>query len=166
MAGTVKITDRDRGWQKLKREIAGWRGGAYTLVGIQGKEAAAEHVNADGKTVADVATANEFGAVVTAKNGREIVIPMRSFIRATIDVHHARLKKLATNVGQGVLLGKFTTHQALGLLGVEAEGLMRQRIADGIPPPNAPVTIARKGSSTPLIDKGQLRGSLTHKVQA
>jgi hypothetical protein len=44
-------------------------------------------------------------------------------------------------------------------------GVIKQRIANGIAPPNSPYTIARKGSSKPLIDTGQLRNSITYQVE-
>lgn len=162
----VRVVDRDRGWRSLAREVERLKRGAFVRVGVQGNEAAAAHQNGNGKTVADVATTHEFGAVVVSKNGKQIVIPERSFIRATIDLNHAKLQRTATLLGRGVIAGRFARGQALELLGEQAVGMMKQRISDGIAPANAPATIARKGSSTPLIDQGQLRGSLTQRAES
>jgi phage gpG-like protein len=166
MAGaSVKIRDTDKGWRALKdRVLRLSRPGAFTLVGVQGSEAAAQHPGAP-MTVVGVATTHEFGKVIHKKDGSEVVIPQRSFIRAAIDEHAGKLQSTATAVGRGVLLGKFSVHQALELLGQQATGIMKQRIADGLTPPNRPSTIARKGSSKPLIDTGQLRASITHKAE-
>jgi phage gpG-like protein len=166
MAGaSVKITDKDKGWRALKNRVLRLsRPGAFTLVGVQGSHAAAQHPDAP-MTVAALATIHEFGKVIRKKDGSEVVIPQRSFIRAAIDEHVGKLQRTATAVGQGVLLGKFSVGQALNLLGEQATGIMKQRIADGLSPPNRPSTIARKGSSKPLIDSGQLRGSVTHKAE-
>ncbi len=166
MAGTtLKVTDTDKGWRSLKHRVLRLsRPGAFTLVGVQGSDAAARHANAP-MTVAELATTHEFGAVVRSKTGTTIVIPQRSFIRAAIDEHAGKLQRTATAVGRGVLLGKFMVSQALERLGEQATGIMKQRIADGLAPPNSPVTIARKGSSKPLIDSGQLRASITHKAE-
>jgi len=49
--------------------------------------------------------------------------------------------------------------------GLRYVGLIQQRISSGIAPPNSPVTVARKGSATPLIDTGQLRSSIRSKVE-
>ena len=49
-------------------------------------------------------------------------------------------------------------------LGELVKGEVQRRIAELKTPPNAPATIARKGSSNPLIDKGVLRASATYKV--
>ena len=53
---------------------------------------------------------------------------------------------------------------ALQRIGLWAQSEIQQRISDGIPPQNAPYTINKKGSSTPLVDTGQLRSSISFKV--
>jgi len=163
---TLKVTNKDAGWDALKdRVLKLSTPGAFTLVGVQGQQAASAHREAAPMTVVDLAVVHEFGAVIRTSRGKEIVIPQRSFIRATIDEHAPKLQRTASALGQGVLIGKFQTGQALELLGQQGVGLIKQRIADGIPPRNADSTIARKGSSTPLVDSGQLRGSITHRVE-
>jgi hypothetical protein len=52
------------------------------------------------------------------------------------------------------------------LIGMRVVGDIQDRISDGIPPPNSPITIARKGSSKPLIDSGQLRQSISFEVRS
>jgi hypothetical protein len=163
---TLKVTDKDAGWDALKERVLKLStGGAFTLVGVQGQQAAAAHHKAARMTVADLAVVHEFGAVIRTRHGSEIVIPQRSFIRATIDEYAPKLQRTASALGQGVLMGKFMTRQALELLGQQGTGLIKQRIADRIAPRNADSTIARKKSSTPLVDTGQLRGSITHRVE-
>ena len=163
---TLKVTDKDAGWDALKDRVLKLSApGAYTLVGVQGQQASSAHREAAPMTVVDLAVVHEFGAVIRTRTGKEIVIPQRSFIRATIDEHAPKLQRTASALGQGVLIGKFLTGQALELLGQQGVGLIKQRIANGIPPRNADSTIARKGSSTPLVDTGQLRGSITHRVE-
>lgn len=72
-----------------------------------------------------------------------------------------RLRVEATKV---VIEKKYNLRVALDRFGLWAVGEIQQRIADGIPPPNAQSTVDRKGSSTPLIETGQLRASIKHKV--
>jgi len=163
---TLKVTDKDAGWDALKdRVLKLSTPGAFTLVGVQGQQASSAHRKAAPMTVVDLAVVHEYGKVIHKKDGTEIVIPQRSFIRATIDEHAPKLQRTASALGQGVLIGKFQTGQALELLGQQGVGLIKQRIADGIAPPNADSTKARKGSSTPLVDTGQLRGAITHRVE-
>ena len=166
MAGaTFKLTERDFGWNHLKEAVLklGERG-AFTLVGVQGREAAA-NVQNTALTYAQLARIHEFGATIRTKKGAIIKIPARSFLQATIDKYRADIQKRAVAFGKGVVLDLFTPEQALELLGEYVVGLIRQRMADGIPPPNRPSTIKRKGSSKPLIDTGGLRGSITHRPE-
>lgn len=53
---------------------------------------------------------------------------------------------------------------ALEIIGQIAVGKVQQYMADLQDPPNAPNTIAKKGSSNPLIDTGALRQSVTYSI--
>lgn len=55
--------------------------------------------------------------------------------------------------------------QSLDRLGLMAAGDIQRRIADLRDPPNAASTVDRKGSSNPLIDTGEMRQKVSHKVQ-
>lgn len=151
----MTVSDIDKGWRDFGKRIESLQGtDPHTLVGVQGSDASASH--GSGKTNADIASYNEFGT------GH---IPARSFIRATIDRHEGALLKLCAQLGQAVVDGKVQTPQALGLLGEQTRGLMIQRITAHIAPPNAPETIRRKGSSTPLIAfTGALKNSINYRV--
>ena len=52
----------------------------------------------------------------------------------------------------------------MGELGLKAAVDVQEKVLDVKQPPNAPRTIARKGSANPLIDTGHLRQSITHEV--
>jgi hypothetical protein len=166
MTAILRTRDIDRGWRELRRKVLESARGKHVLVGVQGDKARAPHPGSKkGLTVGDIATIHEFGAKVTMPSGTEVIIPGRSFLRATFDEQGADLQKRATLLGRAVLLTKITPVQGLNLLGLHAVGLVQKRIADGVPPPNAPSTIKRKGSSKPLIATGQLRASITHEVE-
>jgi hypothetical protein len=53
---------------------------------------------------------------------------------------------------------------ALDRLGAKVAALLQNRISAGIDPPNSAATIARKGSSKPLVDTGQLKAAITWRV--
>lgn len=165
MPSSVQVKVIDRGWEAIKARVQSLRGAAGVVsVGVQGAQAAANHQGTH-LTVAQLATIHEFGKKIKhPKLGRTTVIPERSFLRATVDQHREAIARRQVLLSQGFVLGKFELKQALELLGQYAVGLIKQRIALGIPPPNRPWTIARKGSSTPLIDTGQLRNSITYQV--
>lgn len=160
----LKLKDTDRGWHDLQAQVIKLsQHGHYTLVGVQGAEGAANH-QGGGLTVAQIATVHEFGRTIATARGT-IVIPARSFLRAGVDEYKQAIQKRATLLGTGVMLLQFTAFQALSLLGEYTVGVIKQRIADGILPPNAPSTIRRKRSSKPLIDTGQLRNAITYTVE-
>ena len=52
----------------------------------------------------------------------------------------------------------------LDRVGIIATGKVQQYMTDLKTPPNAPSTIAKKGSSNPLIDSGMMRQSVTYSV--
>jgi phage gpG-like protein len=165
MGTTIKVKVIDRGWEGIKARVQALRGGAAVVsVGVQGTQAAANHQGTR-LTVGQLATIHEFGKVIRQPRlNRTIVIPERSFLRATVDIYRDAIARRQVLLSQGYILGKFQLRPAMELLGQYVVGLVKQRIANRIPPPNSPWTIARKGSSTPLVDTGQLRNSITYKV--
>jgi hypothetical protein len=78
-----------------------------------------------------------------------------------VDVLHHGFDRIA----RGILEDKLEAKQAMGLMGVLVTSAIQEQIANGVPPPNAEETIDRKGSSTPLINHGQLRQSIAYEVR-
>jgi hypothetical protein len=135
--------------------IAGWTDGDLTItVGVHSDDAEHTHAGGEGLTVGDIATFHEFGTQT---------VPQRSFIRAWFDEgqdeHQRVIREELDAAAKGVPL-----QTALERIALRLEGSCKQRMAQGIPPPLSPVTVARKGSSTPLIDTGQLRGAIRARV--
>ena len=189
--GKVRFKDKDLGWNRLKREIAKAKGKPHVAVGIFGSEAAKDH---GGVPNIKVAAAHELGLEIAhpggtayiMKEGKAVFIsneaakgkdlprtkphmikmPERSFIRGTVDAKKRLIARTAKTLMQRVFQGELDTKKALNLLGVFVQGLMRGRMSQGIPPPLKAATIARKGSSKPLIDTGQLRSSVDLKVKS
>lgn len=153
---SVTITDRDHGYKALLERVfeLGRRKPVVTM-GIHADEGGKTH-GKDKATILDIATYNEFG---TSR------IPARSFVRAWFDESEARLRQDLYTLVQSVVAGKRTADQVLELLGLRGVGQIQARIARHISPENAPSTVKRKGSSTPLIDTGALRSSVTYKVE-
>lgn len=148
----MSVKDTDRGYRELvkRAQLSG-----QILVGIFAEEGEKEYEA--GTSVLDVAFWNEFG---TEK------IPARSFLRAWFDENQDKIREAVKRMAEAVLKGRYTARQAKELLAQTFVAQIQRRIAIGIPPPNAPATVTRKGSSTPLIDTGQLRSSITYKVES
>lgn len=93
-------------------------------------------------------------------------IPRRSFLMMPLEL---KFSKYTGAVGQSVMKGltaeniKFVYKN----IGIIAEGIIQRAFATrgfGKWKPNAPLTIALKGSDAPLIDTAQLRKSITSTV--
>ncbi len=153
----ARVIDRDRGWKRLRRELDRSKSGRHVRVGIQGSEALERHAGSD-YTNAQVASVHEFGSA----DGH---MPERSFIRATIDDNAKEIKALGKQLWMGVIDGKLSVTQSLEILGQKVVAMVRKRIRSRIAPPLDPATVARKGSSVPLIDTGQLVQSITYEVK-
>ena len=124
-------------------------------VGVLGSKG--EREKGDGVTVADVAEWAEYG----------IGQPQRSWLRGWIDQNEELIQARIDREMREVIKAKRTKAQALKRIGVWLQGELQMNIAnfpDNGLKPNAESTIAAKGSSTPLIDTGQLRSSISHRV--
>lgn len=158
----AKVGINDKVWQRIRRNASALNG-KVVKVGVVGDGANAAADDEGSITVGRLAGVHEFGAAIQTRNG-VILIPERSFIRATIGEKRATLSALIGRLAGKVLDGKLSLDTALGLLGAKAAGEMQRRISAGIEPPNAPSTAAAKGSETPLIDTGRLRASVSFAV--
>lgn len=149
----VKITERDNGYKKLMKTLAANKRLAVTI-GIHAEEGAA--ASSEGKSLAEVAEINEFGLGPPA---RPFITPFGDRMaeagpKAIRDRYAAALKAGADPV------------QAIDQLAQVWAGEIVSAISAGIPPENAQSTKDRKGSSTPLVDTGQLKAAIRGKVQA
>lgn len=121
-------------------------------------------VMGDGETRTDSLSNAELGAVheYGTEDGS---IPARHWLSRPINQHQAAyVEALGKLVKQSIEHGT-DPERALTLLGLRAEADVKNFLrAGGAQPPNSPATIERKGSSTPLIDSGQLLGSVTSRV--
>lgn len=128
----------------------------YVGIGVNEAQGTKKKEGDSSLTVAEVATFHEFGT---------INVPERSFIRSNDINNREKYKKLQGELGRKVIFMQIEVDKALGLLGEAILADMKKGIVDGIEPELDPKTVAAKGSSTPLIDTGQLLNSLTYKVQ-
>ncbi len=149
----MTVTVRDRGAARLLRTLGAAQAAEALEVGVLGDLADAS--SEEGLTVGQVAEWMEFGTPT---------IPPRSWLRAYVDENEAEINRRVGIEMRAVIAGARSRRQALERVGVWIVGQIQERIARGIDPANAPSTIARKGSSTPLIDTGQLRSSIASRI--
>lgn len=145
----------DRGLEAIVKELllAG-TDNSYVAVGVLQDT---KH-EGDGVSLVNIATWNEYGTA----NGH---IPERSFMRGTYANGKEEIASVQRRAAKGVASGQFTIQTGLTIIGQKFQAMVRKRISSSIPPPNAPSTIAKKGSSTTLIDTGQLRQAINYEVK-
>lgn len=130
--------------------------GAKVAVGFPAGSSGASAKYPDGASVLDVAFSNEFG------NGN---IPERSFLRAGTRENTKRFTKLAGGLVPRINSGTMDIAQASELIGLDAQAAIREFIINLSDPPNAPLTVAIKKSSNPLVDTGLLGQSVEFEVR-
>lgn len=159
---SVKVKDNDLGWKDIKNEIKSMRK-AKVRVGILKSAGMAKQRNADGSitqgdvSVAEIAFWNEYG---TSRG-----VPERPFIRKTADEKGDAYAKYLKQQLSKVFAGQLTVTTALERVGNLAQGHVRKNIRDIRTPPNAAVTIERKGSSNPLIDTATMLKQVNFEVK-
>lgn len=155
---TVRVVDR--GADELVARIRALRTTkASVRAGILSDAPKKAREGATGKlSLLEVAAVHEFGAPRAG-------IPARSFIRGTIDERAEDIARLERVMLAKVVAGDIALKPALDAVGAKVAGWIQQRIAAGIDPPLSPATVAKKKSSTPLVDTGQLRSAVSWLVE-
>lgn len=168
----ARFTDKGLGYDKFVKnfaEIAGKKSGGGPKRGADGKfekrmPGVMVGVRADagndenGTSIAFIAAVNEFGS----GDGH---VPERSFLRSTLDENGEKyIGQLGVALGK-VLSDKSSLRKELNLIGAGAAADVQRKITAIASPANAKSTVAKKGSSNPLIDDGQLRASIDFEVR-
>lgn len=160
--GRDRVVDRDKGYKRIRDNLrkldkASTGDGPGVFVGVRSDAGDDE----DGTPLTAIAAVNEFGSA----DGH---VPERSFLRSTVDANReayvALLGKALDRAYSGGGSPKATLKRLLGRLGAKAAGDVQKTITKLDSPPNAPATVAKKGSDNPLIDTGRLRQSIDWKV--
>ena len=105
--------------------------------------------------ILDVAMFNELG---TSR------VPSRPFMRDSVDDNAESITKFCQSQIKGIANGSKDAESVLKAIGAMQVGLVQKTIREGDFTPNAPSTIARKGSDKPLIDTGLMRQSVHYVI--
>ena len=95
----------------------------------------------------------------------QIAIPERSFLRVPLRAKQDEIAASFRKLVALVVKEEMTMTQALNAIGAKGASISQEAISAGISPPNAPETVKRKGSSTPLVNDGHLRQAITWVVR-
>jgi hypothetical protein len=146
---TAKVI-KDTGWSRKILELLERKD---VTVGVHSKDAGRE----GGPNNAQIGTWHEFG----------IGNPPRSFLRSTFDENLRNYQLfLSRSWGQALSRGSGDFATSLARVGLKIKNDVVNKINAGIKPGNEESTIARKGSSTPLVDTGQLKAAINFEVEA
>ena len=157
MAKKSKVTIKsvDHGYDKTVKTLKKLGKPTGVAIGILAKDANRKSSSGE-TTLLKVGTWNELGTDT---------IPARSFIRETFDMHRDEGMRRLTGLMRQVARGELDEEVALNRFGLWFQGVVQARMAESIPPPNAPSTIKKKGSDTTLIDHGLLRSAISYEIR-
>ena len=149
----IKVSTKTSGGKRLKAIQAAQKRAMQQMANRidVGLYATAKYPN--GEAVTNVAAQNEFGdggipeRPFLRPGSRDAMDDVKRHIKQTVDPKRAAL-----------------TDTEAAQCGEIIKGTIQDTIRKVNAPPNAPATIARKGSSNPLIDTGFMRQSVTYKV--
>lgn len=93
-----------------------------------------------------------------------IKIPERSFIRSSFDSKQGDIYQSGEQLIDAVIEGNLSAMDFYNLLGQTCVNTIQSYIRDLSSPANSGLTVANKGSSSPLVDTGRLLGSIDYEV--
>lgn len=157
----LTITDRLEVYRRIRKDIEEMDD-TFVKVGFP-QEARPGHPEKEGthpiakemSEVAEIAAFQEFGTQH---------IPARPFFRQAIDNNKDALGVFIKREYDEVLLGVRSVYDGISRIGEWMSAKVKRTITTGDFKPLSPITIARKKSSRPLIDSGQMRQSVTYVV--
>ena len=133
-----------------------------------------------GSDILMIANVNEFGVKINVtpkmrgylalkglhlkKSTTQISIPERSYMRGGFDANRNKIIDYAQGKLEDLFNFRITGQQYLDQVGLFCVGLIQDYLTNLREPPNHPYTIAKKGSSNPLVNTGRLRNSITYEV--
>lgn len=182
-SSSIEFEEKDYGEKMLRMLVDEIDDEPYVKVGFMGTKQYIKRPGGGGTivppTIVDIAIFHEFGAVaqvtpamrgwfkgqgrVLPETQETIVIPERSFMRSTAQEKKPTMEKLVENQFIRMITLKTDVKGALGVIGETFKAFIQAKMTNGPFKELSPWTIARKKSSSPLMDTGQLRGSVSYK---
>lgn len=109
-----------------------------------------------GNTIATIAIINDLGLGVPAR-------PFMS-VGAKDVLKSTAMRKQYAEVLRSISNKKISARDAYERIGKMSSEQIKQMIDDWTQPPNSPITQRMKGRNDPLVDTGQMRDAVKHKV--
>lgn len=150
MAATTSIRSTDRGFKRIVQALTRQARRARVEIGWF-----SDKKHPSGIGTAEIAAANEYGTETA---------PARPMLRRTVDERRAEYERKHKEAWGRAIDGTEPIERALLRFGNDVRNDVVRTITTGPHIPNAPSTIARKGSSSPLIDRGIMRDQVDVRV--
>lgn len=167
------IKDIDRGYKRIKKD-------ALSMKNIEIRVGLFGDGNSPKNNLAYRGVVQELGAkikitpkmrnflktigIFVSSSTDYIIIPKRPFMRTAFDTKEKQLQRAGLIWYKQLLEGKITLKQFLDKLGVLHTNQIKTTITSFNWKANHPRTIAQKNSSKPLIDSGEMRNSIEHRI--
>jgi len=170
------VIDIDKGWKQILKD-------ALKMKSVQLKVGLFGEGNSPQNNLAYRGVVHEFGipegiritpkmrgflhfiGIHVSPNTQRIYIPERPFMREAYDGNKSELERAVDKWYTDLIEGRITLKVFLDKIGILHTDHIKKAIQSGSFKPLHPVTILRKGSSKPLIDQGEMIGSVKHKVE-
>jgi hypothetical protein len=150
-----KVVRKNRNWQSsLKKKLVSLKA-QEVAVGFPANKGLGTPYYEGGASVLEVAICNNYGTPN---------IPARPFMDIASKDIQDWFKSVVSDDVKACNSGRLKANEMYNRWGSVAKGMIQAQI--GItPPPNAPSTIRKKGSATPLIDTGHFRQSVLYAIR-
>lgn len=162
VSSDVRVIEVDLGWNAIMSKV-------HLLDGTKVKVGFPEGSQPVGyktlPSLLEVATKNEFGAVIKNKSG-STKMPERSYLRSSFDEKIDKIMSSAKVVVKRATSPAGDVGTSLSLFGSQVVDLVKDKIEAGGSPyvANAKRTIAKKGFNRPLIESGDMKKSVQYKI--
>lgn len=149
----ISVSDAQQASSAIKKALSDLSTDKSVLVGIH--ETAGNTPDND-MTMAELGATLHFGTDSAGKN-HDVSIPARNWLDVGVLSGTKDYVKIIEDNPDDL-------DHAMEIIGLVAVSKCQEYMTDLNEPPNAQSTIAKKGSSNPLIDTGALRNSVTYSV--
>lgn len=162
MARKSKVTDTDKGWRNIVEELTLFaKSDVYIGLNEGNFPKHLDENDQVGISMAAIGAVHEFGS----RDGR---IPARPWLRSAVDSQRKQISDAIGDVYSEIVKQVRTATvglNRLGLLGVNIVRTYMLVTGPAIWLALSPVTVDAKGSDKPLVDTGQLVGSVTYVIK-
>lgn len=160
----VKHTTKHNDFPEMKRNIEAINGQGVEVGVLKGEHqwlASIHEYGCDIKVTPKMRKYLAARGLYLKKSTKQIRIPERSFLRTGYDEAKDDVLKKARMILADVSAGKTTARGCCQAVGIALSSAIKDYARDLDSPANHPFTIDNKGSSNPLVDTGDMIGSIT-----